>query len=220
MSLNLLLDSADPTIWRSFFQLGLFTGITTNPTLLKKAGQPCTVSNLKILAKEAEIIGCTELHLQAWGETLNDLTVCGLTLGEISTSKMQIYVKIPITKEGTIAAKELIKNDIPVTFTACYEVEQVLISAALGGSYVAPYIGRINDQGRDGQSELIYMNQVLKSLSSNCEILTASIREAKEINFLAANGISTFTINPLIVEQLFNIRATNEAADIFNTDTK
>ena len=43
MALHLLLDSADPSAWEQWLPTGLFGGVTTNPTLLKRAGQPCTL---------------------------------------------------------------------------------------------------------------------------------------------------------------------------------
>ena len=92
MSLHLLLDNADPDIWREWLPSGIFEGITTNPTLLKRAGQPCTLSNIKILAKEAEKLGCKELHLQAWGTDSKDLYSCGKALGELTTKDLKIYL--------------------------------------------------------------------------------------------------------------------------------
>ncbi|HJN34428.1 MAG TPA: transaldolase, partial [Prochlorococcus sp.] len=67
MTLQLLLDSADPSEWEAWLPTGLFAGITTNPTLLRRAQQPCQLDHLKSLAGAAERLGCLELHLQAWG---------------------------------------------------------------------------------------------------------------------------------------------------------
>ena len=71
-----------------------------------------------------------------------------ITLGKLSSPEMPVHVKIPITKIGSEAAKELIAAKISVTFTACFESKQVILAAAIGANYVAPYLGRINDQGR------------------------------------------------------------------------
>ena len=60
----------------------------------------------------------------------------------------RVLVKLPATQAGTTAAKLLVKAGIPVTLPAVYSVHQVLIAAALGASYVAPYLGRMNDAGR------------------------------------------------------------------------
>ena len=219
MAISLLLDNADPATWLKWFKQGIFHGITTNPTLIKKAGQKCTLANLKYLAQEANSIGYKEIHIQAWGESVEQIVDYGLTIGSLSTSQTKVYVKVPITKIGVEAANILIKSDIPITFTACYEAKQILIAASVGASYIAPYLGRINDEGRNGSTEVLEMGKILKGTSSKCKILVASIRNCREINYLAANGITTFTINSKIAEDLFYSNATLEASRVFEKDS-
>ena len=67
MALHLLLDSADVNAWDAWLPTGLFAGVTTNPTLLKRAAQPCRLEHLQGLADLALAHGVQELHLQAWG---------------------------------------------------------------------------------------------------------------------------------------------------------
>ena len=133
---------------------------------------------------------------------------------------MKVHVKIPITQSGSEAAKLLISSNISVTLTGCYEAKQVLIAAALGATYIAPYLGRINDTGKDGLTELVTMQKILDRTSSKCKVLTASIREIKEINYLASNGISVFTINTKLVENLFDSKLTQQASKTFLKDAK
>ncbi|WP_320666975.1 transaldolase family protein [Prochlorococcus sp. MIT 1307] len=218
MSISLLLDNADPRIWAKLFKSGLFNGITTNPTLLKVAGQPCTLSNIKELVKKAKLIGCKELHIQAWGGNASEIKACGVSIGSLSSPEMQVHVKIPITKSGSEAARELINANFSVTFTACYEIKQVLIAAAIGANYIAPYLGRINDQGRNGMIELKTMQEILQRTNSNCQILVASLRSISEINHLASQGIKIFTINERLAQDLFNCEETLKASEKFEED--
>ena len=218
MSLNLLLDNANPEIWAKCLKTGIFNGITTNPSLLRQAKQPCTIDHLKFLVEKATELNSRELHLQAWGENYIDIFNCGLSIGSLSTPQMHVYVKIPISKEGCEAAKALIKSKISITFTACFEVKQVLVASAIGASYIAPYLGRINDEGKDGKAELINMHKVLERTNSNCRILAASIRKVQEINYLATNGINTFTINEQIADALFKCDQTEKSIRQFQVD--
>ncbi len=218
MTLHLLLDSANPITWNQLLPTLIFDGITTNPTLFKQANQPCNHSHIRLLAQKAKALGCKELHLQAWGENAKELLDCGLELASLKDLGLNIHVKIPVTQTGATAAGELIKQSISVTFTACYEVKQVLIAEALGASYIATYLGRINDQGKDGLAEVLAMHKALKGIESNCKLLVASIRESNQLNYLASHGISNFTINKSIAEKLFQVEATNKASEIFNLD--
>ncbi|MFL0789714.1 MAG: transaldolase family protein [Prochlorococcus sp.] len=220
MGLQLLLDSADPKVWEEWIPSGLFTGITTNPTLLRRAGYPCRLDALASLAAAAEQLGVQMLHLQSWGRDADSLAEVGNALGQLTTSQLRIHVKLPVTREGSDAATRLIKAGIPVTFTACFEVEQVLIAASLGAAYIAPYLGRINDEGRDGHAELVAMQACLDGIGSSCRLLVASLRERKDLSRLAAQGLNTFTISATLAEELFNVSATMAASQSFEQDAR
>tara|TARA_Y100001968_G_C19082988_1_gene583923 strand:- start:21 stop:695 length:675 start_codon:yes stop_codon:yes gene_type:complete len=218
-SLHLLLDSADPRVWEDSFQTGVFNGITTNPSLLKKANQSCSLSNLKKLTQKAEEIGYKEIHLQSWGSTPKELIECGFSLKNFQSKKINIYIKLPITKEGTEAAKVLIKNQIPITFTACYETSQILIAAAVGASFVAPYLKRINQQGINAEKEIIKMQKILNGIGSSCKLLVASIENIENITNLSSEGINVFTINKNIYNEFFKVKNTIEAANFFERES-
>ncbi len=219
MSLNLLLDNADPSEWGKWLKSGIFNGVTTNPTLLKKAGQKCSLTNLKGLCKKAQDLGCKEIHIQAWGQNSDELANCGLSLAELSNKEIDVYVKIPITIEGIKAARRLLEHEVNITFTACYEAKQVLIATAIGAKYIAPYMGRINDLGKDGRQEITSMQRILEGLESHCKILVASIRSCEDINHLAANGVCTFTLSTDIAYKLLHSKETAKAAKIFEKDS-
>ena len=216
MRLRLFLDSADPHAWSQWLPTGLFHGITTNPSLLRQAGQPCRLEHLSQLSRQALDLGCKELHLQAWGGDAASYLACGHQLAAFAPGR--IAVKLPVTLAGATAARELIAADLPVTFTACYEVPQVLIAAALGAAYIAPYLGRIGDQGRDGQAELVAMQRSLDGLGSSVRLLVASLRQSTDLGLLAAAGLDTFTISPAIASALFGCEATNADARRFEAD--
>ncbi len=74
----------------------------------------------------------------------------------------------------------------------------VLIAAALGADYVAPYLGRINDLGRNGREDLVAMQQACMGVGSATRILVASIRSVDDITLLATQGLNTFTFSPLV----------------------
>ncbi|MFM7086898.1 MAG: transaldolase family protein [Cyanobium sp.] len=216
MSLQLLLDSADPNAWRPWLASGLFRGITTNPTLLRRAGRPCTLESLQSLAAAAFALGAQELHLQTWGADADAATACGLALAAFD--RQRVLVKVPITRSGAETARRLGEAGVAVTFTACYEVHQVLLAAALGARYIAPYLGRISDSGRDGPAELIAMQRCLAGVGSSTRLLVASLRRPQELSQLAAAGLGTFTLSPELAGELFACPATAAAAARFEQD--
>ena len=216
MGINLFFDNGSPDQWEEAHKLGIFEGITTNPSILKEANQSNELNNIKKLVKAAEAIGFREIHIQTWGDTLNELIDRGLKIGELSTSKIRVFIKIPITETGTMAGFEIIKRGFPITFTACYEISQVIIASAIGASYIAPYLGRINDKDNSGISKIIEMKKILKATNSTCKLLVASIRECSQIEQLAAKGIDTFTINKITMKDIFKSKSTDDAFLNFN----
>jgi transaldolase len=216
MSLRFFLDSADPLAWEEWMPCGLFHGITTNPTLLRQAGQICRIDALHSLSQRALELGCQELHLQAWGREPQALLNCAQALAELAPGR--ITIKVPLTRAGTEAAVILIAQGIPLTFTACYEAHQVLVAAALGARYVAPYLGRIQDLGRDSHQELITMQQCVDRSGSSLRLLVASLRTTSDLSRLAAAGMTTFTLSPKLAAALFSCEATEAAAARFEDD--
>jgi transaldolase len=219
MAIRLLLDSADPAAWAEWLPSGLFRGVTTNPTLLRRAGQPCSLEHLALLTARAIDDGAQEVHLQAWG---SDLLACGRALFALAPGR--IWVKLPITRAGAAAARSLIAEGCPITFTACYEPAQVLLAAALGADYIAPYLGRITDLGRDGHAELIRMQRIVEGVApaaqteARLRLLVASLRSTDDLARLAAEGLDTFTISPAIAAELFAVEPTLAAAAQFERD--
>lgn len=145
-SLRLYLDSADTTEWAKWAEAGIFYGFTTNPSILKRDGVQCTVPAMRNLSRHAFDLGAEELHLQAWGTTMAELYSCGLDLVELDS---RVLVKLPMTLEGMKAANRLVADGVPITMTAVYSVHQIATAMALGASYIAPYLGRMNDAGKN-----------------------------------------------------------------------
>ena len=145
------LDTADVAEWEALLPLGMFHGVTTNPTLLERAGVACTVEACRQLAVTAGALGVEEIMFQAWGATTEAMVDQGLRLASIEPAR--VTVKVPVTAAGTAAAAELVQRGVRVCLTACYGREQALVAASVGAEYLAPYLGRMDDAGKDGMAE-------------------------------------------------------------------
>lgn len=214
MNLRLYLDTADVAAWETWLPVGIFYGVTSNPLLLERAKVACTVESLTQLATKAFVLGAKEVQLQTWGDTQQALVTTGHALAAIDP---RVVVKVPITQLGAVAATRLIADGLRVTMTAVYEVPQILIAAALGADCAAPYLGRINDSGRNGREALVHMQRALDGVNSSMRILTASIRNVEDIAYLAAQGLNTFTFSPAIAEAFFSSEQTAAATAAFET---
>lgn len=134
----------------------------------------------------------------------------------------QVVVKIPITREGLIGAKELSKQEIPVTMTAVYGVEQALWAAMVGADYAAPYLGRLNDQGTNGLEVIRSMQAVLNQPKTNphpsIRLLVASLRTKQMVTDMLEVGVGAITIPPALFGELVERSETLEAEKVFLAD--
>jgi transaldolase len=133
------LDTADTFEWDDLLPTGMFHGVTTNPTILARANQPCTVSNLHSLAEKALSL-TDEFMCQTWGSTAEQMYNNGMEISKMDRER--IVIKVPVTAEGTKAATMLAEEGVRICLTACYNSKQALIAASMGVEYIAPYLGR------------------------------------------------------------------------------
>ncbi len=216
---RLFLDTAVQSEWEALLPIGIFHGITTNPTLLERAGLECTVPAVQALTQKAlSLVGCDEFMCQAWGCTSEDMYNVGMQLSEVDRER--VVIKVPVTFEGTKAASKLIDSGVRVCLTACYSSDQAIIAAGLGAEYLAPYLGRMTDAEKDGMEECRRMQNIANGLGSSTRILVASIRNVLSMGDLMAHGMDTFTFNPEIARKLFTESLTKTAAADFEAAAK
>jgi transaldolase len=155
----------------------------------------------------------SEFMCQAWGETADDLYTTGMALSE--PNRHDIVIKVPVTAVGTEAASRLIQSGVRVCLTACYSSHQAFLSAGVGAEYLAPYLGRMCDAGKDGMKECMRMQDIVDGVGSDTRILVASIRDVESMCKLAESGMDTYTFSPDVARMLFDEPLTEKAAADF-----
>lgn len=213
--LQLFLDSADPRDWARFLPLGVFRGVTTNPVLLERAGQACTLDNLEKLTQLAVENGCGEIHLQTWGRTATEMINHGSQLALFAGLGIAVMVKVPATETGLKVAEKLAASGCRITLTGIFNPGQVLFAAGFDADYAAPYLGRLNDAGRDGMAAILTMHDILIGSGSSTRLLVASLRSADQVIELASSGLDTFTIGTPVAAALLAEKLTDDAAADF-----
>lgn len=214
-SRQFFLDTADESVWATYYKMGIYHGITTNPVLLDRAKVPCEIKSLKKLSETAiKKYNVECFMLQTWGTDVITLVNNGLELFSLSD---KIVVKIPLTSIGIEAAAILKSKSVPICMTACYTPHQVFTSIGLNADYVAPYLGRMLDLGKNGIEDIITMQQMVQQMGSNTRVFVASIRDTDQLVKLAAAGCSTFTFSPNIAQALQEVPETITATEEFES---
>eukprot|EP00929_Paragymnodinium_shiwhaense_P002998 TRINITY_DN103364_c0_g1_i1.p1 TRINITY_DN103364_c0_g1~~TRINITY_DN103364_c0_g1_i1.p1 ORF type:complete len:347 (+),score=73.35 TRINITY_DN103364_c0_g1_i1:80-1120(+) len=212
--LQLFLDTADEEEWDKLLTLGIFHGTTTNPLILSKSNQPCTIENCRRLMKKAlSYPGIQRTLFQVWGETAENYEKIGYEL--FSMDPEHVGVKLPLTDAGIRAASALKQRGVRICMTGCMSAKQVLTANALHAEYISPYLGRMCDTGMDGMHEVQQMYDALKDTPGRTRVFVASIRNVGQMMELAAKGLDSFTFPVKVAYELVQVQATDEATANF-----
>lgn len=193
LHVKLFADGADLAGMLEMYSKPYIQGLTTNPTLMKKAG----ITNYEKFARDVLLrISDKPISFEVFSDDLNEMII---QARKISGWGSNVYVKIPITNTQGISTLPIIETltqeNIKINVTAIMTVDQVKeISIALNStvpSYVSVFAGRISDTGVNPIPTMIEILQVLAS-NKNAEVIWASPREL--LNVFQANEIGCHII--------------------------
>ncbi len=211
--LQLYVDSADRDHAERLLRTRLFHGLTTNPALLAESGIRFT--EFPRLYEWAVNAGAREVFFQTWGGSVGELFERAMLLREIGP---QVVVKVPVTADGAAVAARLSDAGVPVLVTVVFNAAQGLVAAVAGADYVAPYLGRMGDAGRDGIGEVVAMQKAYDALAIPTRVLVASVREVAEVITLAGHGVGCFTLGLRLAAEFIDDPLTAAAVETFEVE--
>ena len=211
--MSILIDSADIDAIKHIYDIFPIDGVTTNPSILKKAGAN-PMERLREI--KAFIPHGSQLHVQ----------VVSLTSSEIVQEAEHIldvlgestFIKIPVFDEGIKAMKRLARRGLNITATAIYTPMQGFIAAKAGAKYVAPYVNRLDNVGFDGVEIAKNIHQILTRHNMEAQVLAASFKNSQQVLSLCEYGVGSITAAPDVLERLINHQMTSSAIDDFISD--
>jgi transaldolase len=212
--MRIYIDSAGLEEITQALATGYVYGVTTNPTLLRRAN--LRRGDVEALARQAFDLGAREIHLQTYSADAGAIVLEGLDLAGIDSKR--VAVKVPAVPQGYAAAARLVEKNVRVTMTAVYTVRQALLADAIGAAYIAVYLGRMRDAGLDALQLVGRMQRTLNAQGSRMEILAASVRTPEEVEDLAELGVATATLPWKVLSSLLESDATDAAAATFLED--
>lgn len=176
--------------------LGITFGITTNPSILASGSE----SPEKIIANILEIQN-GPIAVQVTPANAKEICERAIALRAFSN---RIIVKVPVTTEGLIAIRTLSQEKIPVMATAVFDPRQTLLATLAGAAYVAPYVGRMFDEGIEAYTALESMVKILDKYGRNTKIIAAALRTTDQIMACAALGVDAVTIKTSLFQQFIS----------------
>jgi len=198
--MNLFLDTANTDCWTDLSGTGLFSGITTNPLLIQRAGLKTSTETYQALYERAMKLGFPCIQFQVFGE---DWLQCARSIASIGP---EVFIKIPANKKGFEVVSELSLPD-RITLTTVYSVGQVIAAEALQVAYTAPYYARLRDAIENADA----LFDRMQDIAFETELLVASLQSKAQFLDLAARGFSTFALPEPIARTFFESTLADKA---------
>ena len=181
---------------RELADTGLLDGVTTNPSLIKKAGRDFieTVREIATITTgpiSAEVVALDHDGMMREAEVLRKIAD-------------NIAIKVPLTVDGLK--------------TLCFSAAQALIAAKAGASFISPFVGRLDDVGFNGMDLIADIRMIYDNYDFPTEILVASVRHPMHIVEAAKIGADVATAPTKILMQLFGHPLTDNGIAAFLKD--
>jgi transaldolase len=211
--MKFFIDTADIGEIRDLASTGLVDGVTTNPSLVAKAGRDF---------KEAirEICGIVPGPVSAEVTATDHATQLaeGRLLGKLAKN---VAVKVPLTMDGLKTCKVLRSEGTMVNVTLCFSPAQALLAAKAGATFVSPFVGRLDDISEDGMALIADIVQIYRQYPQlNTEVLVASIRHPMHVVAAAKLGAHVGTMPPNVLRSLYQHPLTDKGLAAFLADWK
>jgi transaldolase len=208
--MKFFVDTAEIDAIAELNDLGMVDGVTTNPSLIMKSGRD-------ILEVTKEICDLVDgpVSAEVVATEADDMIAEGRKLAKIADN---ITVKVPLTWAGLKACKVLSGEGRMVNVTLCFSVNQALIAAKAGATFISPFIGRLDDINIDGMDLIADIRTVYDNYGFETEILAASIRTVNHIAESARIGADVITAPPGVIKKLADHPLTDAGLAAFLAD--
>ena len=211
--MKIFIDSADVAEIREAQKLGLADGVTTNPTLIARAGVDLE-STIRAIAEivpgpvNAEVTAATADGIVAEGRKFH-------RWGD------NVHVKIPLNHEGLLACKALADDGIPSTMTLVFSPTQAILASKAGAAWICPFVGRLDDISYDGMELIRQVAEIYGGdPAGSTQILVASVRHPVHVVESALAGADGVTVPFAVIKQMEQHPLTDRGIEQFLLDAK
>ena len=131
-----------------------------------------------------------------------------------------LVVKIPMTVEGLKAVKVLSAEGIKTNVTLIFTVNQALLAARAGATYVSPFLGRLDDISQPGIDLVSDIAEIFSIHGIETQIIAASVRNPIHVTDCALAGADIATVPYAVIEQMTKHPLTDQGIAKFQADYK
>ena len=208
--MKLFLDTANLDEIAALADTGLVDGVTTNPSLIAKSGRDMSATIAELCAM---VEGPVSAEVTA---TDHDTMLAeGRKLAGIADN---VAVKVPLTPAGLRTCKVLADDGVMVNVTLCFSPAQAMLAAKAGAKFISPFVGRLDDLGRDGMGLIEDIVTIYANYDYATEVLVASVRGVQHVMDAALIGADVATVPPSVVHAMYKHPMTDSGLSAFLAD--
>ena len=216
--MKLYLDTADTQSWRLPAGCPPIQGVTTNPALVQQAGLPVTLETYLHLLRKAGELRLPELMLQLPRPDVGEAHdwIAQLLPGA-GQARVKLTIKLPCHPDWQVVIDEVHAWGVPLLLTGLANPMQLLWARSRNAHFVAPYLGRLQEDGRDVWS---LVRACVAMQREGLQLLAASIRGADVLSQLIAAGAHAATVRPEFAASMTTDPLTDAAMASFEADVQ
>ncbi|MDD1369564.1 fructose-6-phosphate aldolase, partial [Bacillus sp. MHSD17] len=199
------------------YKLGVLAGVTTNPSLVAKEG-------IKFEDRIAEIcqavpkVESVSAEVTPDAVTAEEMIAQAEELIKINGGDEKVTIKLPMTLAGLEACRYLTEKGVKTNVTLIFTVNQALLAARAGATYVSPFLGRLDDISEDGVLLVAKIAELFDIHQLDTQIIAASVRHPDHVTRVAMAGAHIATIPYKVIEQLAMHPLTDQGIEKFAAD--
>ena len=209
--MKIFLDTANYRDISDRYATGLVSGITTNPTLVKKAG--CDYFDvIRTLSRD---FAFESISAEVNGEDADEMIDNAQKYIKIGS---EVTIKLPLTQEGLIACKVLSDEGVKTNVTLCFSAAQAVMAGLAGATYISPFVGRMNDNSFSGVELVRAISGLYCAQGVKTKVLAASLRDCHHVSRCLLYGANVVTLPTNVFDKMYDHVLTDAGLAIFEKD--
>lgn len=217
--MKFFIDTANLQDIQSAYKIGVLSGVTTNPSLFAKEGVKFEDRIAEICQAVPEVESVSA-EVTPDVETAEEMIAQANELIKINNNDEKITIKLPMTLAGLEACRYLSRKGVKTNVTLIFTVNQALLAARAGATYVSPFLGRLDDISEDGILLVDKVAKLFRTHNLDTQIIAASVRHPDHVTRVAMAGAHIATVPFSVIAQIAKHPLTDQGLDKFAADWK
>ncbi|URN96472.1 MAG: fructose-6-phosphate aldolase [Candidatus Pristimantibacillus lignocellulolyticus] len=217
--MKFFIDTANVVDIKKAHKIGIISGVTTNPSLVAKEGVKFE-DRIEEILQAVPDVESVSAEVTPDAVTAEEMIAQANELIKINNNDPNVTIKLPMTLAGLEACRYLTQKGVKTNVTLIFTVNQALLAARAGATYVSPFLGRLDDISEDGVQLIVKVAELFRIHNLDAQIIAASVRHPDHVTRVAMAGAHIATVPFNVIEQISKHPLTDQGMEKFAADWK